>query len=171
MMKIWSISGTPLTIQTITFDTDLTALKRLIEQNAMGTPNGTPQTSVTAKISKDIKKPSTKNMAELIRLNKTKDDLVYCYSYYYQDLPVYIRDMVGVVDFVGELEFGLHSDGGDKTGIRFLTKDKFWDMWNTTNKRIFLLLSLESYRNVFVDRKIKHRILGMDKHFIVIMNR
>ena len=119
----------------------------------------------------DIKKPSTKNMAELIRLNKTKDDLVYCYSYYYQDLPVYIRDMVGVVDFVGELEFGLHSDGGDKTGIRFLTKDKFWDMWNTTNKRIFLLLSLESYRNVFVDRKIKHRILGMDKHFIVIMNR
>lgn len=119
----------------------------------------------------DIKKPSTKKMAELIRLNKRADDLVYCYDYYYQDFPVYMREIVGVVNYIGELEFGLHSDGGDKSEVRFLSTSAFWKMWSTTTKRIFLLLSADSYRDVFVKRKEKHRLLGFDKNFVVIMNR
>lgn len=119
----------------------------------------------------DIKKPSTKKMAELIRLNKRADDLVYCYDYYYQDFPVYMQETVGIVNYIGELEFGLHSDGGNKSRIRFLSTDAFWKMWTTTKKRIFLLLSTDSYRDVFVKRKEKHRLLGIDKHFVVIMNR
>ena len=50
----------PLTIQTTTFVIDLTILNRLIEQKAIGKPSGAPQSSVTAKISKDITKPSHK---------------------------------------------------------------------------------------------------------------
>ena len=52
--------GIPLTIQTITFEIDFTILNRLIEQKAIGKPSGAPQSSVTAKISKDILKPSNK---------------------------------------------------------------------------------------------------------------
>lgn len=118
----------------------------------------------------DIRKPSTRKMAELVRWNKRADDLVYCYNYYYQDFPVYLRDTVGVVNFIGELEFGLQSAGGDKNGM-FLNGDAFWKLWNTTTKRIFLLLSTESYRDVFINKEVKHRILGLDKHFVVIMNK
>jgi hypothetical protein len=39
----------------------LTTLNLLIEQKAIGKPSGAPQSSVTAKISKDILKPSNKN--------------------------------------------------------------------------------------------------------------
>lgn len=60
-MKICSISGTPRTIQTITFEMAFTILKRLIEQNAIGRPSGAPHSSVTAKISRDIRKPSNRN--------------------------------------------------------------------------------------------------------------
>jgi hypothetical protein len=60
-MNIWSIRGTPLTIQTKIRDILLTTLNLLIEQKAIGKPSGAPQSSVTAKISKDILKPSNKN--------------------------------------------------------------------------------------------------------------
>ena len=38
----------------------LIGLKRLMEQKAIGKPSGAPQSSVTAKISNDILKPSNK---------------------------------------------------------------------------------------------------------------
>ena len=60
-MKIWSIKGIPLTIQTITFEIVLIGLYLLIEQNAIGKPNGTPQMRVTAKIIKENTKPFAKN--------------------------------------------------------------------------------------------------------------
>ena len=50
----------PLTIQTKTLEIALIGLKRLIEQKAIGKPSGAPQSSVTAKISNDILKPSSK---------------------------------------------------------------------------------------------------------------
>ena len=51
----------PLTIQTMILETALSGLKRLIEQKAIGKPSGAPQSNVTAKINKDILKPSNKN--------------------------------------------------------------------------------------------------------------
>ena len=59
-MNIWSIRGTPLTIQTKIRDILLTTLNLLIEQKAIGKPSGAPQSSVTAKIKSDILKPSNK---------------------------------------------------------------------------------------------------------------
>ena len=61
MMKICSIKGTPRIIQTNTFDKALIGLKRLIEQNAIGNPNGIPQIRVTAKIISENINPLAKN--------------------------------------------------------------------------------------------------------------
>jgi hypothetical protein len=69
-MNICSISGIPRTIHTITLETLLTALKRLIEQNAIGKPKGIPKTRVTPKISRDILNPSRRN-----RVTSEKDIL------------------------------------------------------------------------------------------------
>ena len=60
-MKICNIKGTPRMIQTIVLATYFTGLKRLIEQNAIGRPNGTAQIRVTANISNDTTKPLAKN--------------------------------------------------------------------------------------------------------------
>jgi 4-amino-4-deoxy-L-arabinose transferase-like glycosyltransferase len=116
----------------------------------------------------EAKKPSTKYLAELINMNKKKEDLVFCYKRYYQDFPVYLKATVGVVDFVGELEFGAKAN---KNSNQLAAESDFWELWNTTDKRIFLLSSLEHYREAFLKTNFTHRIIDLDKHFIVITNR
>ncbi|MDR2067577.1 MAG: glycosyltransferase family 39 protein [Holosporaceae bacterium] len=116
----------------------------------------------------ETKKPSTKRFAEIINLNRKKDDLVFCYGRYYQDFPVYLHDTVGVVDFIGELEFGARSEKDTK---RLITKEDFWNLWSTTNRRIFLLLSSSDYGEAFAKVNVFHRILDFNKYFLVITNQ
>ncbi len=116
----------------------------------------------------DVKKPTTCDVAKAIRMNKTKEDLVFCYNQYYQDFPVYLNDTIGVVNFVGELEFGANSE---PYRSKLVKENDFWHLWNTTNKRIFLLLSRNNYREIFVKRTNIHRILSFDKNFIAITNK
>jgi predicted permease len=116
----------------------------------------------------ETKKPTTKQLADIIRINKRDDDLVFCYKRYYQDFPVYLNSTVGVVDFVGELEFGAKSDVNN---AKLLTEDQFWKLWSSSDKRIFLLLSQEHYRKVFSSQNPTHRILDFNKYFVVIMNK
>ena len=51
----------PRTIQTKVFATAFKGLNLLIEQKAMGSPNGIPQSKVTAKMINEITKPFAKN--------------------------------------------------------------------------------------------------------------
>ena len=116
----------------------------------------------------DEKKPTTKKIAKHIRMNKTKDDLVFIYNYYHQDFPVYLNDTTGIVNFVGELEFGANSEP-EKS--KLISEEKFWKLWNTTKKRIFLVLSRSDYRNVFAKRTQVHNVSVFDKNFIAITNK
>jgi 4-amino-4-deoxy-L-arabinose transferase-like glycosyltransferase len=115
-----------------------------------------------------VRKPTTKELAELINMNKKSEDLVFCYKRYYQDFPVYLNSTVGVVDFVGELEFGAKAD---KNNNKLIAEDDFWKLWSATGKRIFLLLSREHYREVFATKDLMHTVLDFDKYFVVIMNK
>ncbi|MDR0968065.1 MAG: glycosyltransferase family 39 protein [Holosporaceae bacterium] len=116
----------------------------------------------------EMKKPSTKQFAELIRMNRNKDDLVFCYKRYYQDFPVYLNSTVGVVDFVGELEFGANADPKND---KLISEEAFWKLWNSSKKRIFLLLSREHYREVFTAKNPTHRVLDFNKYFVAITNK
>jgi len=116
----------------------------------------------------DEKKPTTKKVAKYIRANKTKDDLVFIYNYYHQDFPVYLNDTTGVINFVGELEFGSNSEP-EKS--KLISEEKFWELWNTTKQRIFLVLSRSDYRKVFAERTRVHNVLIFDKNFVAISNK
>jgi hypothetical protein len=116
----------------------------------------------------EARKPTTRELAELINMNKKPGDLIFCYKRYYQDFPVYLNSTVGVVDFVGELEFGAKAD---KNNDKLIAEDDFWKLWNVTSKRIFLLMSREHYREVFAIKDLTHTVLDFDKCFIVIMNK
>lgn len=114
------------------------------------------------------KKPSTKKVAKYVRANKTKNDLVFLYYHYFQDFPVYLNDTTGVVDSIRDLEFGASAEP-EKSKI--ISVEKFWELWNTTKQRIFLVLSRSDYREVFAKRTQIHNVLTFDKNFIVISNK
>lgn len=116
----------------------------------------------------DEKKPTTKKVAKYIRANKTKDDLVFIYNYYHQDFPVYLNDTTGIINFVGELEFGSNSEP-EKS--KLISEEKFWELWNTTKQRIFLVLSRSDYREVFAKRTKIHNVLVFDENFVAISNK
>lgn len=116
----------------------------------------------------DEKKPTTKKVAKYVRANKTKDDLVFIYNYYHQDFPVYLNDTTGVINFIGELEFGSNSEP-EKS--KLIPEEKFWELWNTTKQRIFLVLSRSDYRDVFAKRTQVHNVLIFDKNFVAISNK
>ena len=101
-------------------------------------------------------------------MNKTKDDLVFCYGHYYQDFPVYLNDTTGLINFVGELEFGANSEP-EKS--KLISEEKFWELWNTTKQRIFLVLSRSDYRKIFAERTQIHNVLVFDKNFVAISNK
>ena len=121
-----------------------------------------------AAIYQEIKKPSTKKMADFISLNSSPDDIVCCYRRYYQDFPVYLNRTVQVVDYVGELEYGASIDTHKSM---LMNQEELWKLWRTTKKRIFLLSSREHYREIFAQHMSDHRLLDCDEYFVVISNR
>ena len=113
-----------------------------------------------------VKKPSAKQMAQIVRLNRQPEDLVFSYKKYQQDFPVYLGSIIGVVDHWGELNFGNSAEPND----RMISENELIQRWNA-DKRIFLLLTREDYRNLFKTKQLDHFILDFDKNFVVITNR
>lgn len=113
-----------------------------------------------------VKKPSTKQLAEIVRMNARDEDLIFCHKRYQQDFPVYLERLVGVTDHAGELDFGNKAEKND----RLITEDQLFQRWDS-DKRIFLLMTREDYRKFFHERTLKHIILDFDRDFIVISNR
>lgn len=114
----------------------------------------------------DVKKPSTKHLAKIVAMNKMPDDQVFCFGRYWQDFPVYMRSVVGVVDYIGELEFGNNAEKND----RLITSEQLLEQWDG-ERRLFVLLTREDYRKLFSSKQMTHTILDFDRNFVVITNR
>ena len=113
-----------------------------------------------------VKKPSTKQLAEVVCMNARDEDLVFCHKRYQQDFPVYLGRLVGVTDHAGELDFGNKAEKND----RLITEKQLFRRWDS-DKRIFLLMTREDYRKFFHERSLKHVILDFDRDFVVITNK
>ena len=74
-------------------------------------------------------KASTKNFAMILKPRLKAEDRVYCVGFYAQDLPVYLDRLVSVVEYSGELDFGIRAEP-ETTGDRFMDKVKFADQWS-----------------------------------------
>ena len=75
-----------------------------------------------------FEKTSTKKFAMILKPLLKPDDRVYCVSYYNQDLPVYLNRLVSVVDYRGELAYGIDQEP-QLTSARFLTPEAFPEEW------------------------------------------
>ncbi len=75
-----------------------------------------------------FEKTSTKKFAMILKPLLKPDDRVYCIGIYNQDLPVYLDRLVSVVDYRGELGYGIDAEP-DLTSARFLTPAAFPEEW------------------------------------------
>ncbi|MDR1032287.1 MAG: glycosyltransferase family 39 protein [Holosporales bacterium] len=110
-------------------------------------------------------KPNIIPLIRTIQANKANGDLVFCFYGYYQELPLYMKEFVGLVESWDELEFGACSE---KVFDRFLTFQQFWDLWDG-EKRIFVIMKMRNYEMFWKNRR--HHVLACDKRNIVLTNR
>lgn len=116
----------------------------------------------------DDRKPSTKDIADIIKYNLDKEVEVFCYNMYFQDLPVYLNRTVGVIDSIGELEFGItHEDHSD----RFMNSEKFLEKFKNAQNRIFVCIRREDYNKFFAYFNCSYRILEVNKYFVLVVNK
>lgn len=98
------LSGTLLTL-------GVAAAVLLYCQRWKGALNAIPLAALALVISlirlmPELQRPSIKPLAQTILAQKKTGDVVGSYKAYYQDLPVYMNQLVTVIDAQGELEFG-----------------------------------------------------------------
>lgn len=85
---------------------------------------------------------SIKPLALKIKALRQKGDAVVTYHQYYQDLPVYLEQVVNVVSWDGELKFGM---AWEDTGAWMLTEGSFERLWSS-DKRVFALMRKDGYK-------------------------
>ncbi|HEY4588971.1 MAG TPA: phospholipid carrier-dependent glycosyltransferase, partial [Thermoanaerobaculia bacterium] len=69
-------------------------------------------------------------------------DEVYAYRCYPQTLPIYLRRLVGVVEYKGELDFGIRHLTPEERARRYPTAAEFRPLWSS-EKIVYLVLEAE----------------------------
>lgn len=85
---------------------------------------------------------SVKALAIALKPLLKDTDTVYSYQDHYQDLPVYLGRRVVMVEFYGELWFGLEHTKHNGIWVR---NSDFWPRWSEA-KRQFMIMSLNEYK-------------------------
>jgi 4-amino-4-deoxy-L-arabinose transferase-like glycosyltransferase len=85
---------------------------------------------------------SIKPLANVLKTYMHPRDQIFSYATYYQDLPFYLNKTINVVDYLGELEFGVQQQ--PETRRWMISKEAFLARWQL-NQRSFMLTSNASY--------------------------
>lgn len=110
---------------------------------------------------KSIKPLATK----LIPLLKPNDE-VASYETYYQDLPFYLQRRITVVNWHGELSFGMqHQD----TSQLMIDEQTFWKRWDS-KRRIFMITSEKIYNLLSKDPNKKMYLIAKSGTNILVSN-
>lgn len=103
---------------------------------------------VLIKASPYLQKPSIKSLALMVQRHKTPGDEVVSFMSYYQDLPVYVKGIVAVVEAKGELEFGTQVEDTSTWMInkkeflrRYKSKKRLWGVGRETEVEKFKILN------------------------------
>lgn len=116
-----------------------------------------------------IDQRSTKPLALLLKTQIAPGDEVFHYRHYFQDFPVYLGQTVGVVDFEGELTFGIHAEPA-QTAARFLAEPEFLRRWPLPGRR-FAVVRRDDYARLLAQPAFTHSILGEYRGHLLIANR
>lgn len=114
-------------------------------------------------------KRSTKSLALMIKAHLGPTDQVYSFNYYFQDLPVYLNQLVNVVGYQGELEFGVHAEP-ETTKDRFIDQAEFIRRWNLPTGAFVVVRKCDA--DVLLARRdFPHVVVAEFRDQILISNR
>ncbi|MGD9650302.1 MAG: phospholipid carrier-dependent glycosyltransferase, partial [Dongiaceae bacterium] len=89
------------------------------------------------------KEGSTRYLAKVIQEKGSPDDEVINWHYYNQDLPVYLKRRITIVDWRGELAYGAENE--PEYTKQFMIDDaEFWRRWQG-KKRVFVVMRSDAY--------------------------
>jgi len=108
---------------------------------------------------------STKQLAMILKPLLKAHDRVYYVGYYAQDLPVYLDRLVSVVDFRGELAFGIDAEPA-LTSARFLQRKAFTSQWGQPGGA-YAVVDKRSYNKWFATSGISYQILMETDNFVL----
>lgn len=93
-------------------------------------------------------------------------DQVVCYHYYYQDLPLYLRQRVIIVQWKNELEFGMnHQD----TSAWMWDNKTLWEHWQSP-QTFYMVTTQKLYHSQLLYLPVTIHVLGSTEHDILITN-
>lgn len=109
---------------------------------------------------------SVKTLALALKPMLRPGDEVATYDTYYQDLPFYLRRIVTVVNWQGELYEGLRHEDDSAWMIR---RKVFWHRWAGTH-RIYMMTGVGEYRRLLAQHRPMYLIL-QNPYNVVVSNR
>lgn len=102
---------------------------------------------------------------ELKTMLKPSDEVV-SYETYYQDLPYYLQQRVMVVDWRGELAFGMqHQD----TSAWMIDSKTFWNEWQA-KPRIYMFTNHKTYENLLLQSPYQVYLVDQTIKDVLLVN-
>ncbi|PYQ66367.1 MAG: glycosyl transferase [Acidobacteria bacterium] len=113
---------------------------------------------------------STGPIARFLTPRLAPGDEVYAYRCYPQTLPIYLRRLVGVVEYKGELDFGIRHLAPEERARRYPTAAEFRPLWSS-GKTVYLVLEAEKLPRMQGDGLIAGPVLMRQDKYILMTNR
>jgi 4-amino-4-deoxy-L-arabinose transferase-like glycosyltransferase len=97
-------------------------------------------------------------------------DEVYAYRCYPQTLPFYLQRLVGIVEYQGELAFGIQHLAPEERARRFPGAAQFRPVW-TSDRTVYLVLEAEKLPRMQSDGLAPGTILMRQEKYLLMTNR
>ncbi len=109
---------------------------------------------------------STKPLSLDLARRLAPGDAVYSVGEYFQDIAPYAAREISVVDYLGELEFGVNAEP-EKTASRFIGKAEFDRRW-AAGPRAYAIVQKRNAARYFAE--LPHTVLGETSRYLLLVN-
>jgi hypothetical protein len=113
---------------------------------------------------------STEPIARFLAGRLAPEDEVYAYRCYPQTLPFYLKRLVGLVEYQGELAFGIQHLTPEERARRFPGAALFRPVWNS-DRTVYLVLEAEKLPRMQSDGLAPGPILMRQEKYLLMTNR
>jgi 4-amino-4-deoxy-L-arabinose transferase-like glycosyltransferase len=113
---------------------------------------------------------SAEPLARFLAGRLAPGDEVYAYRCYPQTLPAYLRRLIGVVEYRGELGFGIQHLAPEERARRFPGVAQFRPLW-TSSRTVYLVLEVEKLPRLLGDGLAPGPILMRQDKYLLMTNR
>lgn len=62
------------------------------------------------KVAAEVQKPSMQSLCQYLQKTSSKEDKIWMFTVYFQDVPLFLKRIVTTIDYQGELEYGMRAN-------------------------------------------------------------